>query len=121
MIESWVIGDGSTVHVLMETLRARISGGQLDTWLTSSSGRRLAFVTNSQRAMLVLMDGEGDAGRHAVDPGAEGSSDGFVLSNGQNDEYLDVDTVPLEEAFRIVNHIVSRGSWPADAHCVVDR
>lgn len=124
MTESWVIDDGSAVvssEMLLETLRARIGGGELDTWLTSSSGRRLAFVTNIKRVMLVLMDGEGDPGEHAVDPGVGGSSDGFLLSNGQYDEYLDEDTVPLEEAFRILQHIVSHGSWPLDARWVVDR
>ncbi|MEV0916321.1 hypothetical protein AB0I93_18955 [Streptomyces sp. NPDC049967] len=121
MIESWVTDDGSAVQVVLETLRARIGEGQLETWLTSSSGRKLAVVTNAERAMVVLMNGDDDAGEHAVDPEAEGSSDGFVLSNGQDDEYPDVDTVPLEEAFRIVDHIVSSGSWPADARWTVDR
>ncbi|MFE4306672.1 hypothetical protein ACFQ9H_34510 [Streptomyces sp. NPDC056517] len=124
MTESWVIDDNSTVlssGVVLETLQARIVGGELDTWLTSSSGRRLAFVTNTKRAMLVLMEGEGDPGEHAVDPGSEGSSNGFLLSNGQYDEYLDEDTVSLEEAFRIVDHIVSVGSWPPDARWMVDR
>ncbi|MGW6202624.1 hypothetical protein ACWF9B_03090 [Streptomyces sp. NPDC055089] len=121
MIESWVVDDGSAVQVVVETLRARIGEGQLETWLTSSSGRKLAFVTNTERAMVVLMIGEDDAGEHAVAPGAEGSSGGFVLSNGQYDEYQDADTVPLEEAFRIVDHIVSRGSWPAAARWTVDR
>lgn len=121
MIESWVTDDGSAVQVVLEALRARIGEGQLETWLTSSSGRKLAVVTNAERAMVVLMNGDDDAGEHAVDPEAEGSSDGFVLSNGQDDEYPDVDTVPLEEAFRIVDHIVSSGSWPADARWTVDR
>ncbi|MFB7368836.1 hypothetical protein ACFC0D_03170 [Streptomyces sp. NPDC056222] len=78
-------------------------------------------MTNTERAMVVLMEGEGDPGEHAVDPGAEGSSDGFLLSNGQYDEYLDEDTVPLGEAFRIVDHIVSKGSWPPDARWLADR
>ncbi|WP_327290483.1 hypothetical protein [Streptomyces sp. NBC_01198] len=124
MTGSWVIDDGSAVvspEVVLETLKARIGGGELETWLTSSSGRRLAFVTNSRRVMLVLMDGEGDPGEHASDPGAEGSSDGFLLSNGEYDEYPDEDTVPLAEAFRIVHHIVGKGSWPPDARWVVDR
>ncbi|MET8860813.1 hypothetical protein [Streptomyces sp. NPDC004579] len=60
-------------------------------------------------------------GEHAIDPGSYGSSDGFLLSNGQYDEYRDEDTVPLEEAFRIVDHIVGKGSWPPDARWVVDR
>ncbi|WP_405834339.1 hypothetical protein [Streptomyces sp. NBC_01176] len=39
---------------------------------------------------------------------------GFVLSNGQHDKYPNEDTVPLEEAFRILSHILSVGSWPPD-------
>ncbi|MFM9629231.1 MULTISPECIES: hypothetical protein [Streptomyces] len=125
VIESWVINDDSPVAVssavALEALRSRIDGGQLETWLTSSSGRSLAFVTNTERAMVMLLEEEGDPGEHAVDPGAEGSSDGFVLSNGQGDEYPDGDTVPIHEAFRLVEHIVGTGSWPADARWIVDR
>ncbi|MFH9970278.1 hypothetical protein ACH4PR_55545, partial [Streptomyces mirabilis] len=49
------------------------------------------------------------------------SSEGFVLSNGQHDEYPNEDTVPLEEAFRILSHILSEGSWPPDTSWMVDR
>ncbi|MFF7143981.1 hypothetical protein ACFZB5_22510 [Streptomyces nodosus] len=66
MIESWVINDDSRVPVssemVPEALRSRIGGGQLETWLTSSSGRLLAFVTNTERAMVMLLEGEGDPG-----------------------------------------------------------
>lgn len=53
--------------------------------------------------------------------GAAGSSEGYVLANGQHDEYPDQDTVAIDEAFRLVEPIVSKGSWPADARWVVDR
>jgi hypothetical protein len=125
MLESWVIDDDDSVRVsselVLETLRARIDRERLETWLTSSSGRSLAFVTNTERAMVMLLQGEGDPGEHAVDPEAEGASEGFVLSNGQHEQYPNGDTVPLGEAFRLVKHIVSTGSWPEDARSVVDR
>ncbi|MFE6719478.1 hypothetical protein ACFVDU_18105 [Streptomyces albidoflavus] len=125
MIESWVINDDSPVPVssgmVLEALRSRIDSGQFEAWLTSSSGRSLAFVTNTERAMVMLLGAGDDPGEHAVDPGAQGSSDGFVLSHGQDDEYPDEDTVPLHEAFRIMKHIVGTGSWPTDARWVVDR
>ncbi|MGW6024236.1 hypothetical protein [Streptomyces sp. NPDC055099] len=125
VIESWVINDGSPAPVasetVLESLRSRIDSGQLETWLTSSSGRSLAFVTNTERAMVILLEDQGDPGEHAVDPGAQGSSGGFVLSNGQDDAYPDEDTVPIGEAFRLVKQIVATGSWPADARWVVDR
>lgn len=125
VIESWVINDDIPVplssEVVSAALRSRVDSGQLETWLTSSSGRSLAFVANTDRAMVMLLEGEGDPGEHAVDPGAKGSSDGFLLSHGQDDENLDEDTVPIVEAFRLVEHIVGTGSWPADAHWVVDR
>ncbi|MFF4341839.1 hypothetical protein ACFY00_18125 [Kitasatospora sp. NPDC001540] len=125
MTETWVVDDGSRASVssegVLEALRSRIADGRFETWLTSSSGRSLAFVTNTQRAMVVLLEAEGDPGEHAVDPGSDGSSDGFVLSDGQHDEYPDQDTVPIGEAFRLVEHVVGTGSWPADAQWVVDR
>lgn len=125
VIEPWVINDGSPVPVssetVLEVLRSRIDRGRLETWLTSSSGRSLVFVTNAERAVVMLLEEEGDPGEHAVNPRAQGSSDGFVLSNGQHDEYPDEDTVPVGEAFRLVEQIVGTGSWPADARWVVDR
>ncbi len=122
MPETWTIDDGLvSPNVVAETLRARIGRAHLETWLTSSSGRLLAFVTNTERAMVMLLDEEGDPGEHATDPGATGSSEAFVLFNGQHDEYPDADTVPISAAFRIVEYIVREGSWPADAHHVSDR
>lgn len=125
VIETWVINDDSPVpvssEVVLEALRSRIDSGRLETWLISSSGRLLAFATNTERAMVMLLEGEGDPGEHAVDPGSGGSSDGFSLSGGQHDHYPDQDTVPMGEACRLVEHIVGTGSWPADARWVVDR
>ncbi|MER7746622.1 hypothetical protein ABT013_15250 [Streptomyces bacillaris] len=125
MIESWTFESDSTAPVSPDSvpaaLRERITGNRLETWLTSSSGRSLAVVTNTERAMVVLLDGPDDPGEHAVTPGAEGWSDGFVLSNGQDDEYPDEDTVPIDEAFRLAEHIVRTGHWPTDATWVSDR
>jgi hypothetical protein len=123
--ESWKIDGGDdeplTAGTAVARLRARIGDGLLETWLAGSSGRSLAVITNTERAMVMLLDGEGDPGEHAVDPGADGFSDGFVLANGQDDEYPDEDTVPLEEALRIVGHIVGEGAPPPDAPWKVDR
>lgn len=124
MIESWALigsSEKSSPEAVLDRLRARVAGGQLETWLTSSAGRLLAVVTNSERAMVMLLDSADDPGEHAVDPGAGGRSKGFVLANGQHDEYSDEDTVPLEDAFRIVDHIVASGSPPADTAWLVDR
>ncbi|MFD7974266.1 hypothetical protein [Streptomyces sp. NPDC059071] len=71
--------------------------------------------------MVMLHEEEGDPGEHATDPDAQGSSGGFTLSNGQNDEYPDEGTVPMHEALRLVQQIVGSGSWPTDARWVVDR
>lgn len=72
VIESWVINDDSAVPVssdmVLEAVQSRIDSGRLETWLTSSSGRSLAFVTNSERAMVMLLEEEGDPGEHAVGP-----------------------------------------------------
>ncbi|MFF9485487.1 hypothetical protein [Streptomyces sp. NPDC014676] len=124
MVESWIFSDG-TVPVSPSTalavLRERTDGGRLETWPTSSHGRSLAVITNAERAMVMLLDDEADPGEHAVTPGAAGRSKGFVLANGQHDEYLDEDTVPLPEALRIVGHILTAGTPPGDTTWSVDR
>jgi hypothetical protein len=44
-----------------------------------------------------------------------------VPAVGQRDEYPNEDTVPIGEAFKIVDHIVSNGSRPPGARWVADR
>lgn len=122
--ESWgFAGDTVAVSadVVAEAVRARIADGKLESLLESSAGRTLFVVSNTERAMVMLLDHPGDPGEHATDPGAEEWSDGFVLSNGQADAYPDADTVPLGEALRIVRHILAVGRPPADAAWAVDR
>lgn len=129
VVESWVFlddhGDGTASSVgpdeAITVLRGRIARGAFESWLSGSSGRLLAVVTNAERATVMLLAGEGDPGEHATDPGAEGWSDGFVLANGQSDAYPDADTVPLDAALRIVRHVLATGGPPADAAWTVDR
>lgn len=93
--EQWRVSDqpGGTVEVatLAETIERRVAMGTMTTWLESSLGRRIALVSNGPRAMVLLIQhDDGDPGEHAVDPaGGAGSSGGFVLDNGQVDEYSD--------------------------------
>lgn len=63
-------------------LGARVDAGHGETWLTHANGRSLGFVTNGERAMVMLLADEDDPGEHAVDPGAGGVGDGYVLANG---------------------------------------
>ncbi|WP_240045087.1 hypothetical protein [Streptomyces alboflavus] len=124
MAESWIFSDGTvpaSPTAALAVLRRRIDAGQLETSLTSSRGRFLAVVTNTERAMVMLLDDEADPGEHAVVPQAAGRSKGFILANGQHDEYLDEDTVPLPEALRIVDHILTTGTPPGDTTWSVDR
>ncbi|MGW8501555.1 Imm1 family immunity protein [Streptomyces sp. CLCI03] len=124
MVESWVFTDSAvpaSAATALDVLQERIAAGRLETWLTSSRGRSLAISSNTDRAMVMLLDDEADPGEHALSPGANGSSSGFVLANGQHDEYPDEDTVPLTEAMRIVRHILTTGVPPTDAAWAIDR
>ncbi|MGC4985829.1 ATP-binding protein [Streptomyces sp. DT193] len=89
--------------------------------VSERQGRSLAIISNTDRAMVMLLDDEADPGEHALSPGASSSSSGFVLANGQHDEYPDEDTVLLAEAMRIVTHILTTGAPPADAAWAIDR
>ncbi|WP_063040821.1 hypothetical protein [Nocardia grenadensis] len=80
-----------------------------------------AFVTNAERAMVVLPDGAGDPGEHAVGPRVAGRSEGFLLANVRYDEYPGSDTVPIADVVEVVRHIVAAGSWPVGARWVADR
>ncbi|MFJ5921803.1 hypothetical protein ACIQF6_04240 [Kitasatospora sp. NPDC092948] len=101
-------------------LRQRIDAGRLESWLRSSRGRQLAVVSNGERATVMLLDGPDGPGGHTVDPGANGRSGGYLLANGQADEYPDEDTVPLDRALRLVRHLLDVGAPPPDAPCSYD-
>jgi hypothetical protein len=104
---------GWDVNGILSERRAR---GIHETWFEHPDGRRLGFVTNSARAMLLLMTDEDDAGEHAVDDTADGSSDGFLLLNGQNDRYANRDTVEFGVALASLRRIIDSGTWPDDVH-----
>ncbi|NXY96488.1 hypothetical protein HYE82_19255 [Streptomyces sp. BR123] len=72
------------------------------------------MVTNGERAMVALLDGEDNPGEHLVDPRGESSSDGYVLSNGQVDSYADRDTVAFDVAGHAVAYFIEHGTWPAE-------
>jgi hypothetical protein len=108
-------------HEAAELVSTNVRDGRLTTYFESDEGRMLMVVSNGTRAMVVLMGGAGDPGEHAVSPGAAGSSDGYVLENGQQDTYEDADTVPLTGALELVRSIVASGKPPAEASWSVDR
>ncbi|TDV57357.1 Imm1 family immunity protein [Actinophytocola oryzae] len=124
MTGSWHLKDETTTlngEQALALVRRRIDDGQLETWLTHDDGRALTLVTNRARAMVMLLDGPDDPGRHAVDPDAPGEQDGYVLGNGQSDTYPDRDTVPLDQALDAVAHIVEHGEPSASVAWRSDR
>ena len=104
----------------MARVSANADDGTLTTYFRRDLGRLLAFVSNGTRAMVVLMSGEGETGEHGVSPGAVGSSDGYVLDNGQVDTDADADTIPLPDALKALGSIIDSGrpapgtSWSVD-------
>lgn len=99
----------------------RIQQGIHETWFAHPDGRRLGFIRNGFRVMLILMTDADDPGEHAIDPGAEGSSDGFLLLNGQNDRYANRDTVEFHTGLRSLRQLIDSGTWPEDVHRENDR
>ena len=101
-------------------LRARLLNEQWETWFESESGALLAVVTNGHRVMVMLLREPGDAGEHAIDASAaDGTSSGYVLSNGQVDTYADRDTVPFDDAMIRVASVLDGGvrsasEWKVD-------
>jgi len=101
---------GWDVNGILSKRRAR---GIYETWFEHSDGRRLGFITNGTRGVLLLLTDEDDAGEHAIDETAEGSSDGFLLTNGQNDRYANRDTVEFDTGIKSLRHLIDFGEWPA--------
>lgn len=72
MDEIWQLQDSHAISAdgVRQVVQNRLDRGERETWFESSSGRTAGFVANGARAMLVLMEFEGDAGFHAGDPAA---------------------------------------------------
>jgi hypothetical protein len=108
--ESWQLADQPTLvtgETVEQVVQAEFGAGRQMVTLTSSLGRILLIVSNGTRAMVVLLDRAGDAGQHAADPDATGGSGGYVLDNGQVDEYANADTVELGQALAIARQVVA--------------
>lgn len=103
-----------------QLLRHRWDWASQETRFEDDAGRLLAVVTNGARAMVVLRDGEGAPGEHLVDPRGEGTSGGYLLSNGQAGTYADRDTVAFDDAGRAVAHFIEHGAWPAEVTVEAD-
>lgn len=95
----------------------RMAAGELTTMLESDAGSTLVLVTNRARMMIMLTGLGGESG-HATDPLANGPSGGFLLDNGQEDEYQDRDTVALPRALSVIDHILTYSAPPAEGWSV---
>lgn len=125
MAERWRVADGGALVNGDEAVRRvsdRLEAGVYETWFDADSGRMLCLVTNGPRALLMLLDHQGDAGAHLIDPrGGDEPVDGFVLANGQVDEYAERDTVPLATALDVLRSLIDGGEPRADHRWTIDR
>lgn len=109
-----VRGDGREVtgKAAAALLRTWGAGGPVDCGFECDDGRLLSVTTNGERAMVMLLREVGDPGEHAIDPTASGEQGGYVLGNGQHDLYPNRDTVALDVALSVVEHIIGHGQPP---------
>ncbi|WP_454294114.1 hypothetical protein [Salana multivorans] len=111
----WLAGSSERALIVGEMpaiVRERTAAGQLSTCFEANAGLVLQIVTNGERAMVMLLARSDGTGGHAINPTATGSSAGYLLENGQEDEYADHDTVPLPTAFALIEHIGVHGTPP---------
>lgn len=92
----------------------QLATGPLSTQLETATGLKLQVVTNRERMKVTLIEPKGTSG-HAIDPQAgKGSRGGFLLDNGQEDEYDDVDTVTIPDALNVIGYILTHGTQPQE-------
>ncbi|MEU9254457.1 hypothetical protein AB0D66_21705 [Streptomyces sp. NPDC048270] len=97
-----------------QLLRHRLDWATQETWFEDGRAANLTVVTNGERAMVSLLDGEAGRAEHLIDPRESGSSGGYQLANGQVDVYADRDTVTFEAAGRAVAYFIEHATWPDD-------
>lgn len=104
----------ATATNVADILAHRVSRGIRFLNLESSSGRILYMVTNTERVMVMLLDDPEDSGWHATSPGSTAISTGYIIEDGQNDEYADADTVPLDRGLEVIRQILRTGQPPIE-------
>ena len=123
--ERWRVQDEAAFIIGDEAVRRvadRLQAGTHETWFNAESGRMVCIVTNGPRALLMLLDHDGDAGEHLSDPlGGDEPVAGFVLGNGQVDRYAERDTVPLDSALDVLRALIDGGEVRAAHLWTIDR
>ncbi|MBZ4486033.1 hypothetical protein LQ938_09350 [Microbacterium sp. cx-55] len=99
-----------------------IPAGRCEFWFERDDGLVLGFLTNTSRALVMLLADADDPGEHAVSPTASPAvSSGFRLQNGQEDSYPDADTLPIDSAIDAAEHVIRCGEWPTETVVLSDR
>jgi hypothetical protein len=108
---------GAIPEGIRETIRAVVAAGIGEIWLEHPDGPLLCVLPGPGRVYVMYLAEEGDAGYHAVDPASSPEVErGYVLSNGQRDEWPDCETVSSDNALPIVEHLLRYNErWPGVA------
>jgi len=116
MSERWRVQDeGAFINGDEAVLRVveGLEAGTHETWFGSESGRVVC---------IVLLDHDGDAGQHLSDPlGGDEPVAGFVLANGQVDQYAGRDTVALDSALDVLRALIDGREVRAEHRWTIDR
>ena len=96
-----VVGPDSLAGLLASV--AALSRAEI--WLSAPGGASLCLLKSNERAVLMLLRTEGDAGltSRATEPVGDSVLQ-FTLANGQVDEYPAAWTVPFDDARRAVEY-----------------
>lgn len=79
--------------------------------VTRREGDSLTVLLNRAWALVMHLRFDGDSGRHAVTPGASGTTR-YRLSNGQVDEHAREDGVARGDALRALREYLATGDIP---------
>jgi hypothetical protein len=115
------IDDGPDKPQLPRELRKHLRGARkfqyAEIWVDRADYPRVCALVNGDRAWLMYLRYEGDAGfssRDSTYAGPEQAMMDFYLSNGQLDEYPLAWTIPIKQVFAALEWFAAKGNSPRD-------
>ena len=110
--QEYPVRSSEELHAYLEAVRQH---DYAELWLNQVDGAALCVLVNRDKAWLMFLRDEDDAGFSSRNPSYTGSSDAtleFFLSNGQRDEYPADWCIPTEKALQAVRYLFEHGERP---------
>ncbi len=96
-------------EALGEALQRFDRAAEFELWASVPAGPSLCMLRHGEHAWLMYLRQEGDSGFTSLGEAERPSTQAYILSNGQKDEYPLAWCIPLEQCYRAIAYFHANG------------